>query len=130
MSDHFADHYPHPEGPQRSWGYTAEGPGCWFILEHPLGHEAGLMFVTDANDTVGFLQNGKPNGWAMSQSITAGIQAAYGSGRSSPSIVFDAWAGRANMSIAAQQVQHTDNLGEVAEYYSTTGQASRPCGKT
>lgn len=123
MSDHYADHYPHPEAPRRSWGYTCEGPGRWCILEHPLGHEAGLLFVTDADDAVGFLPNGKPNGAALSTSIVLGIQAAYATGVSSPTMVFDHWADRANMSIAAQQVQHAEDLGIVADQFSATGQA-------
>ncbi|WP_369022717.1 hypothetical protein [Micrococcus luteus] len=117
MSDHYADHYPHPEGPERSWGYIAEGPGRWCILEHPLGHEAGLLFVTDADDAVGVLPNGQPNGYALSMDFTAGVQAAYGTGVSSPTVVFDHWADRATMSIAAQPVHHAQDLGAVAEQY-------------
>lgn len=87
MSGHYADHHPQVEGPERSWGYKAEGPGRWCILEHPLGREAGLLFVTDADDAAGFIQNGQPNGYALFVSITLGSQAAEASGMSSPSRV-------------------------------------------
>lgn len=111
MSDHFDDHHPRPEGAWRSWGTRAEGPGRWCILEHPLGVEAGLLFVTDADDAVGFMPNGTEAGNLLAPSIVQAVQAAYMSGTSSPSTVFDSWAGRATMSIAAQPVQHTDDLG-------------------
>ncbi|WP_413543165.1 hypothetical protein [Citricoccus nitrophenolicus] len=121
MSGHYADHYPKPTGSRRSWRYTAQGPGRWCIMEHPLGQPAGMLFVTDAEDAVGFL----PNGHALNTSIALEIQEAVKSGMSSPSIVFDTLADRATISIAAEQFQHSEDLGTVANQYSATGQAPK-----
>ena len=126
MSGHYADHHPKPVGPQRSWGYRAEGPGRWFVLERPLGNEVGLMFVTDQDDAVGIIQNGAPGCGHAAMDVALGIQAAHATGICSPSVVFDAWAGRATQAVAAGQVHHTDDLGAVASHYSATGQAPPP----
>lgn len=118
MSDHYADHQPQPIGGPYSWGTTAEGPGRWCILEHPVGVEAGLLFVTDADDAIGFLPNGAEAGNLLAPSVVEGVQAAYATGVSSPSMVFDAWAARSGMSVNARETHHAPDLGPVADAFT------------
>lgn len=125
MSDHYADHYPRPEGPSRSWGCVAEGPGRWCILEAPMGHPAVLMFVTDRGDAVGVIQNGQPNGAVVAEDFAMGVQGAKATGQSSPTVVFEAWAGRNTQALMAGTVEHAEDLGAVAAQFTARTERGR-----